>query len=72
MTVHEHHLGNSRMKKRVSWYDIEDWEYIRSQISDYNSHDCFDAFCIIQFRIIRKRLGKYMVDKVKSAAQPLH
>ena len=53
MTIPEHHMGDSRTKKRVSWYDTEDWDYIMSMTSDYNGHDCFDAFCICQFRIIR-------------------
>jgi hypothetical protein len=53
MIVPERHVADARSQKIICVYDTNDMEYINAQTSDHDKHDSFDAYCVLQFAIIR-------------------
>ena len=66
MTIPSRHLGDTRSGKKICLYDTSDQDYIRSQTTDFDGHDYFDAYCLFQYFTVRaiRQYGQ-LADEVR-------
>ena len=71
----DRYLGTARTGRKVGLYVTNDLEYIRSQIADYDPHENFDAYCILQWHMVEaiRRYGLEAEDlKILEFMSDLH